>query len=299
LNLRTVTRWLAAGTFPERRTPTVRRRDSLFAPSAVTVQEHHRSVVSNGAALYRTLREHGYRGSAMTVRRELDRLRRLGAQSRRATIALSRPPTPAAASPARIAVPTVRQLVWLLCSDDAALPPEERAYVDLPALAELHRLALAFGQMLKTHHVDAFRPWLDAAQRSDLASFARGVECDYDAVLAAIVFRCVNPRSVPRHRPTTCAGVNRTIPERTTARGPPWRSGQSPTGTSTTPIETSIRDVARRLQCRRATLSCLPAVRSVRGPRSALGGSGITTFARSAICGGLKLEHCGVPALGR
>lgn len=91
----------------------------------------------------------------------------------------------------------MRQLVWLLCTDDAELPPEQHAYVALvgeriPALAEGRRLALGFARMLKTHHVDAFRPWLDAAQHSDLASFARGVERDYDAVLAAIVFHWSN-----------------------------------------------------------------------------------------------------------
>ena len=133
----------------------------------------------------------------MTVRRELERLRRLDAQQRHAPTAGSMPPRPAVASPAPTEVPTTRQLVWLLCTDDAELQPELHAYVELvgeriPALAEVRRLALAFAQMLKTHHVDAFRPWLDAAQRSDLASFARGVERDYDAVLAAIIFRWSN-----------------------------------------------------------------------------------------------------------
>ena len=35
------------------------------------MQEHYRSGVQNGVALYRLLRERGYRGSAMIVRREL------------------------------------------------------------------------------------------------------------------------------------------------------------------------------------------------------------------------------------
>lgn len=197
LNRRTVTRWLEAGSFPERRSPTVRRQDTLLAPFATAVQEHYRSGVPNGAALCRMLRERGYRGSARTVRRELERRRRLDAHPCHAPTTGSMPPVPAAASPASISMPTMRQLVWLLCTDDAALAPEQHAYVELvgeriPALAEVRRLALAFARMLKTHDVDAFRSWLDAAQRSDLASFAGGVERDYDAVLAAIIFRWSN-----------------------------------------------------------------------------------------------------------
>lgn len=197
LNRRTVTRWLAAGTFPERRTSTGRRSDTLLAPFTVLVQQQYRSGVQNGAALYRTLLAHGYRGSAMTVRRELERLRRLDAQQQHAPPAAAVPPPLAGASSVPFDVPTMRQLVWLLCTDAAELQPEQHAYVALvgeriPALEEVRRLALGFAHILKTHDANAFRSWLDAAQRSDLASFARGIARDYNAVLAAIVFRWSN-----------------------------------------------------------------------------------------------------------
>ncbi len=195
MNRRTLTRWLAAGTFPERRAPTGRRRTTLIAPFADLVHEQYRSGVQTGAAIYRALREHGYHGSAATVCRELARLRRLEAHQRPGATGEEGVPTPPAQ--ASVDVPTVRQLVWLLCRDDVKFPAEQRAYVEevcarIPALAEVRRLALGFAQMLKSHDADAFRPWIDAAQRSDLASFARGLERDYDAVLAAIIFRWSN-----------------------------------------------------------------------------------------------------------
>lgn len=195
LNRRTVNRWLAAGAFPERRSPPGHRRTSLLAPFALIVRDQYRSGVQTGAAICRGLREHGYHGSAATECRELARLRRLEAQQRHAVIGAEGLPT--APAPASVEVPTVRQLVWLLCRDTGACPPALRAYVGavcarIPALAEVRRLARGFAQMSKTHDANAFRPWLEAAQRSDLASFARGVERDYDAVLAAIVFRWRN-----------------------------------------------------------------------------------------------------------
>lgn len=193
LNRRTVTGWLAAGAFPERRTSTVCRRDTVLAPVAVTVQEQYRSGVQNGAALYRWLHAQGYRGYPMTVRPELGRLRRLDAQEGRAPPAGSMPPTPVASSYVPLAVPSMRQLAWLLCTDDAALPFEHHAYVAqvgarIPVLAVVRRRALAFAQMLKTHDVNPARPWLDAARRSDLVVSARGIERGYVAVLAAIIF---------------------------------------------------------------------------------------------------------------
>ena len=77
------------------------------------------------------------------------------------------------------------------------LTPMEQEYVtmicvQIPALGELRGLALAFEQMLRTHDANGLGPRLDAADRSEFRSFARGLTRDRDAVLGAILFRWSN-----------------------------------------------------------------------------------------------------------
>ncbi len=59
---------------------------------------------------------------------------------------------------------------------------------DCPALARARALGDAFVRMLQSRNAGALRPWIGEARRSELASFAAGIERDHDAVLAAILF---------------------------------------------------------------------------------------------------------------
>jgi transposase len=101
-----------------------------------------------------------------------------------------------ARSAAPAAVPSPRATAWLLRNADAApdrLTLEEAAYVaalceECPALAEVRRRAKAFTDLLAAHDANALSPWLNAADNTELRSFAAGICRDQDAVLAAILF---------------------------------------------------------------------------------------------------------------
>jgi len=57
------------------------------------------------------------------------------------------------------------------------------------AFGQLYRLTIQFTEMLRKRQVEQLRPWVDAAQASDLAelkSLAGGIERDYAAVEAAL-----------------------------------------------------------------------------------------------------------------
>jgi transposase len=200
LDHRTVATWLEAGSFPERRSRTMPQRGTLLDRFREYVEQRRAAGVDNAAALYRELLRRGYRGSEMTVRRALTALRKRHAQSLASAPDATREadsPLPTVAWPAGTPVPTPRHAVWLLRKPDDALRPDEQDYVELlcahvPALAEARRLTLAFAHILKTRDANALQPWLTAAYRSELQSFARGIERDRDAVLAAILFQWSN-----------------------------------------------------------------------------------------------------------
>ena len=93
--------------------------------------------------------------------------------------------------------PSPRQAAWLLRrADDAAAPlsAADQAYVtrlceQCPALDAARRLAGEFAAMCRARDPNALGPWLEAAGRTELASFVTGIERDRDAVLAALCFR--------------------------------------------------------------------------------------------------------------
>ena len=88
---------------------------------------------------------------------------------------------------------TRRVAWWLLRRPDtltighqAVLAHMEQAS---PAFGQLYRLTVQFTEMLRKRQVEQLRPWLDAAQASDLKelkSLAEGMERDYAAVEAAL-----------------------------------------------------------------------------------------------------------------
>jgi transposase len=184
IDRRTVSNWIAAGTFSERR--------PSFRPALRAVHGHERFIqeralagVRNGSALARELRERGYRGSAAAVRRYLVYLRRMG------QLPSYQPP-----SPLRAAF-TARQTSWLLRCEDETLSASEKAYIDKlteqsDSLRNVRALALEFRALFRSKDTSALFAWIDRARRSEIRSFANGIERDRDAVLAAIVYRWSN-----------------------------------------------------------------------------------------------------------
>jgi transposase len=180
----TITRWLRAERFPERR-PATQRSTTLDAHAAY-LRQRWAEGCHNATRLWRELRaQHGFHGGVSTVRDWIAQHVRGRARG-----------VPDAAPP-RMAHPSPRRAAWLLTKAADALTDEERAYTDAvctacPALATVRALAADFRRMLTTKDVNALHPWLAAAERSDLRSLAVGLRRDHDAVLAAICFRWSN-----------------------------------------------------------------------------------------------------------
>lgn len=137
----------------------------------------------NATQLFREVAELGYRGDARSFRRWIKiRLRDEIAA------------TPGASRKVRLdwKPPSPRQAMRLLTSPTNAMAPMDRQFVDTlrttcPVVATAADLANRFHLLLVERDIDALDPWLAEAATSSLASFARGLLRDLDAVRAALV----------------------------------------------------------------------------------------------------------------
>jgi transposase len=187
----TVSRYLKSTGFPER--APYPRLESKLDPYQAYLSERWAAGETNGRQLWQELQEQGFTGSLMSVMRWAGRQQLL----------VPAPPTSRrghnqqakgeqdqqAVAPLR----TRRVAWWLLRRPDtlstghqAVLARMEQAS---PAFGQLHRLTVQFTEMLRKRQVEQLRPWLSAAQASELRelkSLAEGMERDYAAVEAAL-----------------------------------------------------------------------------------------------------------------
>lgn len=129
----------------------------------------------NGTALWRRLREQGFRGSLRVLSEWATRRRRA---EKAVTGALSR-------------IPASRTIAKLLTIGRDALSKAESVTVaaieaGIPALVEARRVVAAFQAMISKKSAAAFEVWVEEARVSLVASFANGVVKDKAAILAAI-----------------------------------------------------------------------------------------------------------------
>ena len=129
----------------------------------------------NGAELWRRLRADGFRGSLRVVGEWATRQRRA---------ARAIPSGPGKSPPAR----RIARLMTIardhLCKADAVLVARIEAAI--PALAAARALTDRFIDMVRNGRDDALVQWLDEADKSLLAAFARGLAKDQTAVAAAL-----------------------------------------------------------------------------------------------------------------
>jgi transposase len=181
----TVIRWLTCGRFPERRPRSP--RPTTLSEHAAYLRMRWAEGCHNASRLWRELRAtRNFRGGQTTVRDWIQQHLRAGAPADAMPPPRHRPPR---GSP--------RQTAWLLSAPADRLTESERAYLDAlsqacPAIAMARALAAEFRRILREHDVNAFMPWLAAAEQSDLRSLATGLRRDRDAVLAAILLRWSN-----------------------------------------------------------------------------------------------------------
>jgi transposase len=177
----TVSNWLAAGTFPERKP---REQASHVDPYLPYLFERWESGCHNIACLFRELVVQGYQGSYESVRDNLIRL-----------LPGRRKNAPASSSKASV-LATSRQAAFLFLRQPEKLRAQEQeTLVKLrqidPEVDRAYDLGQQFALMLRTRTGERLDAWLDQVQRSDLPelqSFAAGVKKDKEAVRAGLTW---------------------------------------------------------------------------------------------------------------
>jgi transposase len=143
--------------------------------------------------VWQELQEQGYTGSLMSVMRWAARQQLLS------------PPPPSTRRGRKgqakgeqgdqaLAPLRTRRVAWWLLRRPDTLSAERQALLARmeqtnEAFGQLYRLTIQFTEMLRKRQVEQLRPWLDAAQASDLRELKRlaeGMERDYAAIEAAL-----------------------------------------------------------------------------------------------------------------
>ncbi len=135
----------------------------------------------NATRLWEELVGLGFRGSRSTVRSWATRRRRVSPD------ALD--PKPWIVQGRRS--PSAGRLARLLQADPAELPGLDRVFLDrllveVPALAEIHRLARGFAALVRKEGTGTLNEWLASAAGTPLEGFAKGLGKDLAAVRAAL-----------------------------------------------------------------------------------------------------------------
>lgn len=175
IHRRTVRQWMRSQCFPER--VPVHRRSSLDG-FAHYLQQRYQEGCHNAAALWRELRQQGFPGGQGIVRCWIRRLRPHRNQVPR-KLCHARPRLQITGSP--------RSTTWLLLRQ----PEEAQAFLKelecrSPEVAACASVAREFVRMVRDRDEAAWIPWLESANSTALASFARHLSKDQDAVLAAL-----------------------------------------------------------------------------------------------------------------
>ena len=177
----TISNWLAAGTFPERKPREQASQVDRYLPHLVLRWE---DGCHNIACLFRELVEQGYTGSYESVR---DHIVRLLPQGRKNQASSSSKASP---------LPTSRQAAFLFLRRPEKLRVQEQEQLSKlrqinPEVDQAYDLVQQFTQMSRTRTGADLDKWLDQVERSqlpDLQSFEASIEKDKDAVRAGLTW---------------------------------------------------------------------------------------------------------------
>ncbi|WP_419826435.1 ISL3 family transposase [Sphingomonas sp.] len=152
-----------------------RTRESSLDPYLPRLDEQWSSGVRNGAAIWRDLRNQGFRGSLRVVTEWMTRRRR----------------TEVAVGHHITRVPSARTVARLMTAEPDALSRLQTITVaaleaGVPALVEAREVTAAFHRILRQKREGALEGWLEQARSGLLAPFANGLARDHAAVKAAI-----------------------------------------------------------------------------------------------------------------
>ena len=190
----TVTRYLAADSFPERAQRPARH--SILEPFIPYLQERWQAGCDNGMQLWREISARGYRGSRALVSGWVARQRGVlpaPADVPSAPRRPGRPPRESAPQPAPRSL-SARRAAWLLVRRPAALKEDEHGLLEqlLTSCSDAacaYTLAQSFTQMVQERNEAALDSWFAAVEESgpaELRSFAAGLRRDEAAVRAGL-----------------------------------------------------------------------------------------------------------------
>ncbi|MDQ1741077.1 MAG: hypothetical protein QOE53_2729 [Pseudonocardiales bacterium] len=185
---RTVYRYLALETPPERRRPH-RAGRGVLTPYEPYLQQRWAEGCRNRSRLFREIRLLGYQHSARTVALFLKRLHEQPAAA-----------TAASGRPAATRVPSARSVAGLLIWRQDQVPEDERDYLvrlceHEPTIALAYELAQAFAEMARARIGQALDAWLTRVATSGIAElqrFANGLVEDRAAIEAGLTLEWSN-----------------------------------------------------------------------------------------------------------
>lgn len=192
LDVQTVRKFLRTDSFPDR---AQRRRWSSVDPYLDHLRSRWSEGCRNATTLWREIRERGYRGAAINVRRCVKSWREADGRGR-----WKKDAPPGSKPPKSIAVPSPRRAKWILIRDLEKLDAEERLIREellaaSPIISRAANLVLDFGDMIRTRKSEHMEDWIATAKSSGIdaiKSFAAGIEADRAAVEAAMKFEWSN-----------------------------------------------------------------------------------------------------------
>ena len=194
LNRKTVSKYYHATAFPERKKRNAQK--SILAPYLPYLTRRFDEGCTNALQLWREIQAQGYTGASNQVSRWM--------QGQRTSIA---PQTPSnhradlviAKEQPGYVLPTIRTLAWMLVRTPEDLADNEMAVLQHlqqhAPLAQVYRLAQLFVSLIKDRDAIAFDSWLATGLASAVAqikNFAVGLQQDYAAVKAALLFEWSN-----------------------------------------------------------------------------------------------------------
>jgi transposase len=198
---RTVYKYLAASTFPERQ-PTIRQQGSGLEAYKPHIQDQWNRGQQQTKALFYQIQQQGYPGSYSTLARYTHQLRQLPALDKPDPESLNAlpgrgPAPPISTSPQKPL--SAQRAAWLILQRAETRTTEEETLIERlaqqPELSGAVTLAQRFIDLVRQRLPSQLDDWLQAAKTSSIKafhSFAKGLEEDYDAVKAGMTLEVSN-----------------------------------------------------------------------------------------------------------
>jgi len=198
---RTVYKYLAASTFPERQ-PTIHHRGSGLEAYKPYIQDQWNRGQQQTKALFHQIQRQGYPGSYSTLARYTHQLRQLTASGKpdpkSLNALLGRGPAPPISTSPQPPL-SAQRVAWLILQRAETRTTEEDTVIERlaqqPELSGAITLAQSFIGLVRQRLPSQLDDWLQAAKTSAIKafhSFAKGLEEDYDAVKAGMTLEVSN-----------------------------------------------------------------------------------------------------------